>query len=272
MIENVLWIAVMFMLLGSIIPKRLEMRRLLSAVGWGIFSIHWFHQPMHYIEIRDYFNVFLVIALGTFCLVMSYTMLKEYTKDLSIPGTDITTMATTATAIASLFYFPFAQLEVLNIWLISMATDHVVWLLHSLGIPAEQLAWNRIELNGYRVEIILACTAIESMALFIGLIASVNAPFKRLASAFMASVPVIYLLNLIRNAFVIVAYGYQWFGPNSFEIAHHTIAKFGSGIALFVLAYVVIRILPELLELIEGIWVLITRFIKQLFFKLVGNQ
>ena len=53
----------------------------------------------------------------------------------------------------------------------------------------------------------------------------------------MASVPVIYILNIIRDAFVIVAYGYQWFGPSSFEIAHHTIAKIGSGIALFVIAY-----------------------------------
>ena len=43
------------------------------------------------------------------------------------------------------------------------------------------VAWNKIALDGYQVEIILACTAIESIALFIGLIASVNAPFKRLA-------------------------------------------------------------------------------------------
>ncbi|MEZ5334908.1 MAG: hypothetical protein R2741_06585 [Methanolobus sp.] len=55
----------------------------------------------------------------------------------------------------------------------------------------------------------------------------------------------IHILNIIRDVFVIVAYGYQWFGPNSFEIAHHTIAKIGSGVALFVIAYVVMRILPN---------------------------
>ncbi|WP_292471513.1 archaeosortase A [Methanolobus sp.] len=271
MIENILWIAVVFMLLGSIIPKSMKARRAVSAAGWGFFSIHWLYQPLHYIEIRDYFNVVLVITVGIICLIIAYTMLKEYREGTS-PNPDITSMATSATALGSLFYFPFAQMDFLNIWIISQVTDNVLWMLHLLSVPAEMTAWNKVALNGYQVEIILACTAIESIALFIGLIASVDAPFKRLAAAFLASVPVIYILNIIRDVFVIVAYGYQWFGPNSFEIAHHTIAKIGSGFALFVIAYVVMRILPELVDLIEGVWLLVTRFIQKLFYKVVGNQ
>ncbi|WP_319508528.1 archaeosortase A [uncultured Methanolobus sp.] len=272
MIENILWIAVAFMLFGSIIPKSMKARRLLSATGWGFFSIHWFYQPIHYIEIGDYFNVALVITVGIVCLIIAHTMVKEYHNNETSPRPDITSMATSATALGSLFYFPFAQMDVLNVWIIGQVTDNVLWMLHSLDVPAKMVAWNKIALNGYQVEIILACTAIESIALFIGLIASVNAPFKRLAAAFMASVPVIYILNIIRDAFVIVAYGYQWFGPSSFEIAHHTIAKIGSGIALFIIAYAVMRILPELIDLIEGIWLLVTRFVQKLFYKVVGNQ
>ncbi|WP_094228066.1 archaeosortase A [Methanolobus psychrotolerans] len=273
MIENVLWIAVAFMLLGSILPKSAKARKLLSSTGWGFFSIHWFYQPFHYVEIGDYFNVALVIVVGTVCLIIAHTMLKEYqNKDEINPKPDITSMATSATALGSLFYFPFAQMDFLNVWIISQVTDNVLWMLHFLGEPAEMIAWNKIALNGYQVEIILACTAIESIAMFIGLIASVNAPFKRLAAAFIASVPVIYILNIIRDVFVIMAYGYQWFGPNSFDIAHHTIAKIGSGVSLFIIAYVVMRILPELVDLIEGIWLLVTRFIQKLFYKEAGNQ
>ncbi|WP_340819116.1 archaeosortase A [Methanolobus sp. WCC4] len=271
MIENILWIAVAFMLLGSIVPKTFKPRRVISAVGWGFFSIHWFYQPLHYIEIQDYFNVLLVITVGIVCLIIAHTMVREY-RTGNIPGSDITTMATSATALGSLFYFPFAQMEVLNVGIIAQVTDNVFWMLQTLNVPAEMTAWNKIALNGYQVEIILACTAIESIALFIGLIASVNAPFKRLTAAFMASVPVIYILNIIRDVFVIMAYGYQWFGPNSFDIAHHNIAKIGSGIALFVIAYVVMRILPELIDLIEGVWLLVTGFIQKLFYKVVGNQ
>jgi archaeosortase A (PGF-CTERM-specific) len=271
MIENVLWIAVAFMLLGSIIPKNVKARRMLSAAGWVFFSIHWFYQPAHYMEIKDYFNVALVIVVGIVCLIIAYTMFKEYRED-SIPSPDITTMATSATALGSLFYFPFAQMDFLNVWIISQVTDTVFLVLQYLHVPAELVTWNKITLNGYTVEIILACTAIESIALFMGLISSVNAPIKRLATAFMVSVPVIYILNIIRDVFVIIAYGYQWFGPESFEIAHHTIAKIGSGIALFVIAYIVMRILPELVDLIEGIWFLVTGFFQKLFYKVVGNQ
>jgi archaeosortase A (PGF-CTERM-specific) len=271
MIENILWIAVALMLIGSILPKNMEARRAVSAAGWVFFSVHWFYQPLHYMEIKDYFNVALVIVVGIVCLIIAYTMFKEY-RENKAPSPDVTTMATSATALGCLFYFPFAQMEVLNVGIISQVTDTVLLTLHYLNIPAESVAWNKITLNGYTVEIILACTAIESIALFIGLIASVNAPIKRLTAAFIASVPVIYILNIIRDVFVIVAYGYQWFGPESFEIAHNSIAKIGSGIALFVIAYIVMRILPELVDLIEGIWFLVTGFVQKLFYKVVGNQ
>ncbi|WP_440951488.1 hypothetical protein [Methanococcoides sp. FTZ1] len=62
----------------------------------------------------------------------------------------------------------------------------------------------------------------------------------------------------------IVAYGEQWFGPESFEIAHHVIAKIGSAIALFVIAYAVMRILPEVLDMIDGLWQMTTRHISNI--------
>ncbi|TGC10893.1 archaeosortase A [Methanolobus halotolerans] len=274
MIENVLWVAVALMLASSLTSRKNNLRKLLGAAGWVFFAIHWFYQPVHYIEISDYFNVVLVITVALICLIIAHTMFKEYRDPDALKNisSDVTSMATSATALGSLFYFPFAQMESLNIWIISLVTDNVFWTLHLLNLPAEMTAWNKIGLNGYQVEIILACTAIESIALFIGLIASVNAPFKKHAKAFLVSVPVIYGLNIIRDVFVIVAYSYQWFGPNSFDIAHHTIAKIGSGIALFAIAYVVMRILPELAELIEGVWFLVIGFIQNLLKKVVGNN
>ncbi|KXS44443.1 MAG: exosortase EpsH-like protein [Methanolobus sp. T82-4] len=274
MIENVLWVAVALMLASALTPRKKEWRKLPGAAGWVFFAIHWFNQPGHYLEINDYFNVALVITVGILCLMIAYTMFREYRHPeiLEKKPVDITSMATSATALGSLFYFPFAQMESLNVWIIGLVTDNVLWTLHLLDMPAELTAWNKIGLNGYTVEIILACTAIESIALFIGLIISVDAPWKKHLKAFLVSVPVIYGLNIIRDVFVIAAYGYQWFGPNSFEIAHHTIGKIGSGIALFAIAYVVMRILPELIELIEGVWLLVTECIQNLLKKVVGNN
>jgi archaeosortase A (PGF-CTERM-specific) len=260
MIENVLWIAVVLMVASAILPSTKRIKFLVGGLGWVFFSLHWAYQPLHYIAINDYFNVILTIAIAFFCLFMAQNMIRGY-RSFSVSEEkghlNIVLMATSATALGSLFYFPFANIPSFNQWIISTVTGNTVWMLQTLGYDVVASV-NGVVYNGYAVNIILACTAIESIALFMGLIISINAPKKKLFQAFLVSVPVIYTLNLIRNTFVIVAYGEQWFGPESFEVAHHIIAKFGSGIALFVIAYVVMRILPELLDLIDGLWEMTT--------------
>ncbi len=283
MIENVLWLAVGLMIASSVIPRNLTVRKLVGGIGWGLFSVHWGYQPLHYIEIQDYANVGLTFIFALFCVFVAYIMFREYregvllvgkNRDLvrsKIPspdggenGMEITSMLTSASALGALIYFPFANFSALNTWIIGGVASQVVWILHYFDIPAYMKDWNLITLNGYTVEIILACTAIESIALFMGLIGSVSAPFRRLVAAFIVSVPVIYVLNLIRDSFVVLAYGEQWFGINSFSIAHNYIAKAGSGIALFLISYAVLRILPELLDLIDGLWVVLSREIKNI--------
>jgi len=278
MMENILWVAVALMVTSSIVPKKHAIRNLIGGLGWGFFSIHWAYQPLHYLENNDYANIVLTFTVAAFCLILAYSMVKEYLKEPRYTGlstdvsTNVTDMTTRATAIGALFYFPFAQINTLNVWIISEVTNNIMWMLNLLNIPALQESWNTISLNGHVVEIILACTAIESIALFIGLIVSVNAPPKRLVSAFLVSVPVIYGLNIIRDVFVIVANGEQWFGENSFEIAHNVIAKAGSGVALFFIAYAVLKILPELLDLIDGLWKIITEHLHTAVQKITGNH
>ncbi|MFP4655075.1 MAG: archaeosortase A [Methanohalobium sp.] len=277
MIENILWIAVLLMVVSSIIQSRYRIHKFTGSISWLLFSIHWFLQPLHYIQINDYFNMVLTFGIGLFCILLSYTMMKEYKTFFSAKSrisdyTDVTSMATIATALGSLFYFPFAQIPTLNEWLIATVTQQVVWILGLLGYPAQMDSWNLINFNGYTVKIILACTAIESIALFTGLIVAATAPLKKLLTAFMVSVPVIYGLNLLRNVFVVIAYTQQWFGPNSFDIAHHIIAKTGAGIVLLIIAFIVLRILPELMDLIEGLWQIINNQAQTIMDKITGNQ
>ena len=282
MIESVLWLAVGLMVMSSAIPRTFRVRKLVGGIGWGVFSIHWSCQPLHYLRTQDYANVLLTIGVTLFCLLVAYIMFREYKggplniennrevkqSEFSAQGEtgylDITSMLTSASALGAIVYFPFAIFPSLNTWIIGGVTSQVLWILQYFEIPAYMRAWNMITLNGYTVEIILACTAIESIALFIGLIGAVRAPFSRLTMAFIASVPVIYVLNLIRDIFVVVAYGEQWFGADSFIIAHNYIAKAGSGIALFIISYVVLRILPELLWMIDGLWIILSQELRSL--------
>lgn len=289
MIESILWLAVGLMVASSVIPRTSRVRKLVGGIGWGVFSIHWSYQPLHYLKIMDYANVLLTIVVTLFCLLVAYIMFLEYRKGpLKIRNNrevlhskfsaqdeadslDITSMLTSASALGALVYFPFANFAFLNTWIIGGVTSQVLWILHYFEIPAYMKAWNMISLNGYTVEIILACTAIESIALFMGLIGAVRAPLNRLAMAFVVSVPVIYILNLIRDIFVVVAYGEQWFGADSFIIAHNYIAKAGSGIALFVISYAVLRILPELFGMIDGLWVILSIEMKSLLRRSEGD-
>ncbi len=282
MIESILWLAVGLMVTSSIIPRTSKIRKMIGGLGWGVFSIHWGYQPFHYLEIQDYVNVLLTIIVALFCLFVAYVMLREYREGpiyirnhkevvyskFSDNGEnnslDTTSMLTTATSLGTLVYFPFANFSSLNTWIVGGVTSQVLWGLRYFEIPAYMNAWNMITFNGYTVEIILACTAIESIALFVGLIAAVKAPLSRLTMAFIVSVPVIYILNIIRDIFVVIAYGNQWFGADSFAIAHNYIAKAGSGIALFVISYAVLRILPELLEMIDNLWVIISQELRSL--------
>jgi len=282
MIESVLWLAVGLMIASSVIPRTLRIRKLVGGVGWGVFSIHWGYQPLHYIETLDYANAVLTFAFALFCLLVAYIMFREYREgpivlkknremmhsevSAQIEGDslDITSMLTSASALGALVYFPFANFSSLNTWIIGNVTSQVIWVLQYFEIPAYMKDWNMITLNGYTVEIILACTAIESIALFMGLIGAVKAPLNRLVTAFIVSVPVIYVLNLIRDIFVVVAYGEQWFGTDSFIIAHNYIAKAGSGIALFAISYTVLKVLPELLAMIDGLWVILSEELKYL--------
>jgi archaeosortase A (PGF-CTERM-specific) len=72
----------------------------------------------------------------------------------------------------------------------------------------------------------------------------------------MVSIPTIYILNIVRDAFVLTATGNQWFGlpANSFYVSHDVIAKFGSLLALMLISYLVFLILPELLDAVVGVF------------------
>jgi archaeosortase A (PGF-CTERM-specific) len=237
-----LWIG-LFLLLASAIAKK----SLLAIPGWAFFGLFWLSQPWHYLKVEDYFNVALVIVAGLLCLYMAWIVLQKG------DSSEACSWASLAAAVCGIIYFPFAMVQPLQSGLIALTCSITVEALGLFFIPVTQQSWNIMALNGKSVEIILACTAIESIALFAGVILSVQAPPARRLAALAASTLSIYLLNIVRNSFVLMAYGYSWFGSDSFNIAHNIIAKLGSTIALLAISYLIFLLLPELLMLIDDL-------------------
>jgi archaeosortase A (PGF-CTERM-specific) len=272
MMENVLWISIALMLISCIISEKYKIRKIIGSIGWGIFSIHWAHHTIEFAAEYD-INAILAATFVIFCLNISYTIMKEYLTNKSYvhKSLEVTKMTTSIVAVSSLFYFPFEKIDLLYTGLITIVTKHTIDLLELLNTTVTPNIWYLITVNDLTVRIILGCTGIEGIALFMGLITAVKIPPKRFLIAFLSSIPVIYALNLVRNVFIILAFEGQWFGYHSFWIAHDFLGKIGSGIALFLIAFIVLNIIPELLDLVQGLWNLNINQINNIKLKFKGR-
>lgn len=235
-----LWIS-LALLLASALTKS----SLVASSGWAFFAFFWLGQIEHYMAIDDYFNGALFLAAGLLSFYMAWIVMSRSFSSKACYW------ASYAAAACGIIYFPFYELQALQVRLIGFTTIVTAKMLQILSVPVIMESWNIMSLNGRSVEIILACTAIESIALFAGVILSVEAPLGRKLAALAASTLTIYLLNILRNGFVLMAYGWSWFGESSFDIAHNIIAKVGSTIALLAISYLVFLLLPELLSVID---------------------
>jgi archaeosortase A (PGF-CTERM-specific) len=181
-----------------------------------------------------------------------------------------------AAAVAFLIYAPFAYTP-LGDWLIAVVIGQTLWLVNLLGYDAILAAWNMVIRNGFRVEIILACTGIQAIAIMLGVAAAVPTTTRQKILAFLLIVPTISVLNLIRNTAVIIAYTEQWFpylpgiagngeyGYESFFWAHNVIAELLALLLLVVIASALFRLIPGLADLAAGLYELYSGEIRKVF-------
>jgi len=251
-----LWIALGLLVIASFLPKSFNSRYIFGSSGWIFLSFHWSLQLGDYIDLRDYVNIILVISATIASLFIAHITFQA--KDKNDRSTyEVFFSLSRAASVGGLIYFLFAEIGLLNTWIISTVTGQGIWLIEKVGFPVVQVAWNQLAVNGLDVEIILACTAIESIALFCGIISSATgATTGRKLQAFVISVPIVYLLNIIRVSFTASAYGLSWFGSpeESFHISEHFITKTGSLMALILISYIVLKMLPEVADMIDGIF------------------
>ena len=193
--------------LAFLIPGR--HRKYAAIIGWIFIILFLFAELPYYFSINNFlYPVIAALSVPFLYITIKYLLTEDYRL----------MQLSRAAAVAFLIYAPFEYLPALGNWLIDIVVGQVVWLLNTLNYPVSLADWNIITRHGFRVEIILACTGIQSIAIMLGVAAAVPTTLRQKLYAFLIVVPTIYILNLLRNVFVIISYTQQVF-PYFPEIA-----------------------------------------------------
>jgi archaeosortase A (PGF-CTERM-specific) len=232
---------------GSIIPFRYA--HILAAGGWVAIVAALFTELPYYFSVNNFlYPTFALLSIP----FLAITLRNLYNKD------PVLMQLSRAAALAFIIYAPFAFIPALGDWLIYIVVGQVAWMLELVQLPVTLPLWNIVARNGFRTEIILGCTGIQSIAILLGVAAGVRTTLRQKVLAFLLIAPVIYFLNLVRNTFVIAAYTEQWFpylpeiasngeyGYESFFWAHNVVSEILALFVLIGLAYELFIIIPDL--------------------------
>lgn len=280
------WLVVATFLAGTILEWRdHRFGRPVTVGAWILFAAFWVTVFHHFTFVQKSF----VEGIGILIAIPG----AAYAGLVLARGRDSLFVLSRAIGLMGLIYLPFIAIDPLGIWLAEVVTQQTRMVMELLGQqPPEDYRivngarfGNPDGLNtflfylpeqNHRIyyTILVACTGIGSIGIFGGGILAVKAPLRRKARALGIVVPVIYGLNLVRNAFIALAFGQQrlhlypdlvmtLFAAEdpyhvSFYIADRIIAQVGAVLVMVGLTYVVARELPEVLVYLEDALYLLT--------------
>lgn len=246
--EYLIFISFLFFLI-FLFPSRY--RQYAAIVGWTGMVLFLFAEIPYYLSINNFLYPLLAILSVPFLFITGQMLLKSDTRVMQL---------STAAAVAFLIYAPFEFIPALGNWLISVVVGQVFFVLNALHYDTMLVAWDMFQRYGFRIQIILACTGIQGIAIMLGVASAVPSTWRQKVLSFLIVVPTIYLLNIARNAAVIIAYTDQWFpylpeiagngeiGYESFFWAHNVLAEGLALVLLIAIAYGLFRINPGLAE------------------------
>jgi archaeosortase A (PGF-CTERM-specific) len=272
---------------GGVVAERRypDLARYVVGGTWALFAVFWLLLAPHFFFVSNSIVEALLALVGV--------PASLYAGYLLVSGRDSLFVLSRAVAVMGLVYLPAETLPFVRQFLVEHVASQTALLMDLLGYDPtlQPIAERREAYAGFEAafffetpdpthggivyNIVMACTALGSQAIFIGCIAAVKAPLRRKFRALAVAIPVIYVLNIIRTTFIGLAFGHQWFdgwyGPYlltlfgesdpylvSHIVAEGLISQTLSVVALVGIAWFVIRELPELLVIIDDIAYMVT--------------
>ena len=234
----------LFLLLGGFFLKNKDISHKIKMLGWAVFAVYWSTQinTLYYSENGDVFNAALCIV-GIFTLF--YFAYHEWLCLQKGDEVSCLNWAVGAAAISGIIYFGIEKTPIAP-WLIETVAIQsglvLDFFIGNVEVDGVAILYNGVHV----VNIIFACTAVQSMVIFFGMILPLTkVELKRKLLGLLITIVPIYFLNLIRNA--LIAYLVKD-NPDFFSIAHNIIGKGLSLVALIILLFIVTKIVPEVFD------------------------
>ncbi|WP_319378981.1 archaeosortase A [uncultured Methanocorpusculum sp.] len=247
----------------TLIPGKYD--KYAAIVGWITAELSFLLMLPDLLEEGNFFYPLLAVA----GIPLVYIIVKR----LLIRDQHILKL-TYAAAICGIVYAPFAIFTGLGNWLISVVVFCIQKVFDMISFPYIMADWNMFEsiwtvpgqTYGYMDQIILGCTGITAIAILLGVIALTKTSWKqKIGLTLLVSVP-IFIINIFRNVFVIMAYFGQWFpwfetelthptipGYASFFWSHNVICEGAAFLLILVIAYLLFRFSSGLISNIRDI-------------------
>ena len=246
---------------------RPRVRHSLVMCGYVIYALYWGFWSVLYLtwENNPTNAIFTVMGVCVFGYLAYHEYLNHQRKEY------LTAMhwAARGTALTAFLYLLIERVEAVGGYIVYATAWQTMKIMNWIGYQPDGVPItlgsivNKAEvgpsvlLTGSglsphpQISIILACTGIQAMILFLVFNIFLKADFKRKLYGFLITVPIIYIANQFRNIAIIylsnndVTFGT---GMNSFVLAHHWIGKIFSFLILIGIVIYTFKLLPEALD------------------------
>lgn len=247
--------------------------------GWVVFAGFWgILTPFFFIDVMSIIEGVLSLLAVPACL---------YTAYLLNSGRETLVPFSSAVLVSGLITLGVGIIPGVHDFLVESVTTQIEFVMSTLGYDPTVIRLTEYDNtrttfyfeaeDGHPLTftIRMACTGIGSIAIIAGLIAATTASLEKKLKAVAIVVPLIYALNLVRTVFIAIGFGYQQlqFAPNlimsifgtsdpylvSYLWADRIISQSLSVVVLVLIVLWLVRVLPELVDIVEELLYVITR-------------
>jgi|TARA_B100001996_G_scaffold295916_1_gene236234 archaeosortase A (PGF-CTERM-specific) len=256
---------------------------ILSVIGWPLIGFFFYLDIPHYIEISDPVLIIMSAAGLPITIIIAIIEFNHHRKDIedesiiwargmislgvgpylliaNIPYLNVAVVWITAWSANLFLGFSGIDGYTLGTIVVDTGVNDVLWsewsgnrwiLSEDLGDAGFNIPLIREHDGVTEVGFVMACSAMQSMAVFVGALAAIRtAKFRRRIRAFIVTIPTIFVLNTFRNAGIVWLHStypnWELLGVTMFDFAHSYASKVASLGAMFLMALVLFDLLPQM--------------------------